>query len=262
MAHIMVVREGKMRCLWKLTSCVFVLTVVCSAVPAHASLPGEIRNLTVVDHFFTTRLSSGERYSQTQDPTQSRLLLLKFSGDIPYDNFKLFVTDFTLKYQNNGQEDRNQCYAIATSSNGSPDDFDDFGIGNFASVTLSAGHHYFGIACGIEQNITEVQILPAGGTAIVRAIGANHGLSVYVTTNQGSSVMGRYVQLVQDAGLTVHGSTELVKDVTGVTIRYTPAGETAARELSQRISSALNVTPTIQAMDLASDHDIVIWIGH
>lgn len=246
----------------QLTGCALLVAAFCAAVPAHASVPGEIKNLTVIDHFYTTRLSNGTRVSQTQDPTQSRLLILKFSGDIPYDNFKLFVTDFILKYQNNGQEDRNQCYAIASSSNGNSDDLDNFGLGNFASITLPAGHRFFGIACGIEQTITDVQILPAGGAPVPCSIGSDHGLSVYVTTNLGSAALDRYVQLVRSAGLTVHTSTELVSDTKGVTIRYTPAAETAARELSQRISTALNITPNLQSMDLASDHDIVIWVGH
>lgn len=248
--------------LFHFMGCAVLFTLFCGAVPAHAGTAGEIKNLTVIDHFFVTRLSNGQRYSQIQDATHSKFLILKFSGDVPHDNFRLFVTDFILKYQNNGQEDRNRCHGIATSSSSSADDLDDFFLGSFAYVDLSAGHHYFGIACEIEQNITEVQVLPAGGAAVSRTIGSDHGLSVYLTTNQGAPALDRYIPLVRNAGLGVHTSTQLVANVTGVTIRYVPAAETAARDLSQRIGATLNVTPTLQTMDLDSDHDIVIWVGH
>lgn len=251
-----------MRGIQKIASCAVVLAALMAAAPAWAGVAGEIKNLTVIDHFFTTRLSGGANYLETKDASQSRFVILKFSGDIPYDNFRLYITDFSLKYLNNGKEDRNLCYAIASAPNGGPDDLDDFTIGTTSSITLSAGHHYFGIVCAIEQNITEVEVLRAGGPAVTRAIGSDHGLSVYLTTNLGAPALDRYLPVVRNAGMTVHTSTELVKDTTGVTIRYTAAAETAARELSQRIIASLNVTPTLQAMDLDSDHDIVIWIGH
>lgn len=243
---------------------VALISLLLAMVPGRAFgiSAGEIRDLKVVSHHFSTEVSSGTRLARINDPAKSRYLILKLRGVVAADDAKVFNTDFVLKYEHrDGSEDRARCTGIGNSKTDEHGLFGRFAVGNYAWIKLKKGKQYFGISCAIEPDVKTVEIMRFGGAPLTYTIGSSRAFSVFLTTNRGVDEVGELVEAVKSGGYDVATSDGLVKNERGITIHYGKYAETAAREISQRLMIKLKKAPVVKEKKLVSSYDVVIWIG-
>lgn len=234
-----------------------------SAHPAAAVTAGELQNLKIIGHHFTTTIASGIRTVSTTDPSKARFLVLKVAAVVPGKSAVAFAPDFVLVYSHaDGSEDRATCDAIGEASTGTPGEFSAFHIGTVPRLTLPGGQVYFGLAFLVEPDVVSVELHPLGGPPMSYSVGPDRKYSVYLTTNTNPKLLSDVQKVIQEGGYQVTAATgQLNQEQTGVIIHYADKAESEAQEISQRLTTQLKLTPTLKKMELISEVDIVIWLG-
>jgi len=225
-----------------------------------------LQNLRVEGQFFTTCLRNHQRRVWVKDPNEARYLVMVCSATVPTDG-RLRTPDFTLRYKHSdGKEDRSRCTGISVSNTHDPKDIYDLGtyaIGDYSSIAIDKGRRIFALAFYVEADVREIQVYRLGvAEPLVHRVGATRQYSVFVTTNGDIAQSNKARKTIEQGDYqVVRVSDGLVADQTGITIHYMEGAEAQAREISQRMMIAFGRTPKLEKMELASDQDIVVWIG-
>ena len=226
--------------------------------------PGqEARDLRVISHHFTTAVRGVRTVISVRDPTVSRYLILKLAAKPMRPKAKLYTADFSLFYmREDGSEDRARCGAVLKAKGSKPGEFEGPTVGDGGFNVDGLDDLNFGLAFNVEPDVAEVELFVAGSAvSSPYRIGPDRKYSVWLTTNQDSTRLAEPRRLIEAADLLVNVSGELTKDARGVTVHYMERAETPAREMSQRLISALAWQPTLKKMELVSEHDVVVWVG-
>lgn len=235
--------------------------------PATAITTGDLQDVKVVGHYFTTAISNDKRTVYTKDPSTGRYLVLVLSATFPQEQGKMFSTDFMLRYvHSDDSEDRSNCSALARSETPNPEkvfDLSEFFIGDFAWMKVNSGQIRFALAFYVEPDVETIDLYRHGAPEpVTYRIGTDRSYSVALFTNIDSPTLLRAKDVIQKGGYEVVETSEtLVKEKTGITIHYREQVESQAREISQRVMTEFGRTPTLQKMELIAGIDIVIWLG-
>jgi len=247
---------------------VLVISLMVLANTANAIPAGQLQDLEVIDHYFTTSLTTyyGDS-SQTifsEDSSQLRYIILKFSAIVPEDNTRIFLHDFILGYfHRNGEEDRASCDAIGICATKEPREYQELYSGIEPFIEANQGEIYFILAAAIESDVTALNIHRVGATQpLSYFISSDRSYSVSLISNVNDLERIRTIEkTIEEGGYHVYTLTELAEDVTGITIHYVEQAETQAREISQRLMVKLGIVPKVEKMNLYSAEDIVVWLG-
>ncbi len=224
----------------------------------------KLKDLSIVNYHFTTRISNGRRIIYTKNPSSGRYVVMKLAATLEKNEGKIFTNDFVLKYfHSNGKEDRSQCEAIAIAETPELGDFSSFAIGsNGAWAKMNKGKIYFGVVFFIEPDVELVELYPIGRKPLTYRIGSDRLCSIHISTNRDSNLLLKAEKVIREGGYHIVGlSKKLAKDITGTTIHYADKTEAQAREISQRIMTELGIVPTLKKMRLITEVDIVVWFG-
>lgn len=235
-----------------------------STKPATAITSGELQDLRVIGHHFTTAISTGTRTIFTKDPSKGRYIVLKLAATLQKDSGKVFTNDFVLRYfRSDGREDRNECAALATAETAEIGKFSKYVTGNAVMITLNSGKVYFGLVFFVEPDVETIDIHRMGvAEPLTYHIGTDRLYSVFISTNKDSNILSEVEKVIQAGGYhVVELSETLAKETTGTTIHYREQAESQAREISQRLMTKFGLVPTLKKMNLISDQDIVVWLG-
>jgi hypothetical protein len=232
------------------------------APPASAIRGGELPELKVLSHHWTSRLASDDTTSTVDHPDSARFLVLKLSANLSASDV-VFGDDFVLVYRHpDGSEDRAATHAMASAATAEPGEFESFFLGKSPRRRADSGPVYFGLAYVVESDVETIEVHPIAGRALPYRIGADRPYSLYISTNQSADVLPGARRAAEAAVLQVVGaSTSLDAEKTGATLHYAPAAEDAARELAARLHADLGLSVDLQPMELIADSDLVLWLG-
>lgn len=233
---------------------------------ANAMIAGELKNLTVVNSFFTTYVT-GQANAQgvptrgVRDANSSRYLVLIMQANGPTSKDIVFAKDFVLKYKVQTGETRASCLGIAPAdSNFTPETFFLSEIFNEPGVYIQGSPSNFALLFSVESEVSEVALYRAGtGINITHQIGGQRKYSVYLSSNNGK--LDQIKEITAGSGCQIMSSDQLDKQTSGLTIFYAPLAESAARDISQRLMAKLDVDPQLKEMQVITSFDIVVWIG-
>jgi len=240
------------------------LSLLIMAEPVQALTVDNLKDIKIVGHYFTTRISNGRRTITVKNPSISRFMVLILTATLEGNGGKMFSNDFTLKYfHGNGKEDRAKNETIALTNPDFPYLLRNIGLGDVTWNDFDKGQINFGLVFMVEPDVREVELYRIGSPdKIAYTIGDDRSYSVYITTNNDSGELAQVRDVIVNGGYHVTGATNLlVKSEKGITIHYADKAETAAREISQRLMTTLNKTPKLEKIKLIGTHDIVVWLG-
>ena len=237
-----------------------------SAKPVHGTtLASELKDLRVLNHYFTTAVCDGNKVLYVNDPAEARYLILKMTATLDKADGKLYVNDFALKYYHeDGKEDRAQCKAIGACETPDLGEYGEFVISNEAGyLNVERGLIYFELIFFIEDDVTTIELYRLGhNLPIIYSIGEERLFSVYISSNSGYETLSKARRVIEQGGyLVTSTSTALSEDEDDITIHYQEQAESQAREISQRMMITLGKTPKLEKMNLITQNDIVIWLG-
>jgi len=232
------------------------------APPASAIRGGELPELKILSHHWTSRISSEDLTTTVDHPDAARFLILKLAANLKSKDV-IFGNDFVLVYRHaDGQEDRANCRIMANADTAEPGEFGPFLIGDSPRVDDEPGPVFFGLAFVVQADVESVEVHPIGGSPLAYGIGSDRPFSVYISTNQSPELLPRARRLAESAGLqVVNVSSSLAPEKTGAVVFYSPASEDVARDLAARLQSELGISPDVQPMELISELDLVVWLG-
>lgn len=251
-----------MKLLSLLSALVLALALLAASRDASAVSAGDLNNLRVIGHHYTTFFSNGKRTASVKKPSEGRYLVLKLDINVPSDDSKIFTNDFVLQYfHKDGKEDRNKCTAICRAKTAKLSENDGCAIGNAAWVLLGKSNKYLTLVFYLESDVDSVKISRTGTQPLTYIVGSDRPYSVYIATNQGQDALSKAEKVISAGGYQVVGTgTSLTEEKKGITIHYAESAEVQAREISQRIMTELGVAPEVKKMKLISDNDIIVWI--
>lgn len=207
-----------------------------SAVFAAAS--AEIRDVEVVGHYFTTRVSSAGVRAEAKKPSAARYVVLKMAMVVPADNLKLFTGDFVLVYRrSDGKEGRANSTAICRALTAEIGEEKTCMVGRSGAwVSLQAGKRFVSLVFLVQSDVDLVEFYRIGvASPIAYRLGADRPTSVLISTNESSQRVPKVEQAIKAGGYqVVRTSNKLVRSTKGVVIHYAPGAEGHAREISQR----------------------------
>lgn len=240
----------------------FILFAYVAPTRVGAMTAGELQNLKVVKHYFSTSIvTNNQKIIWTTDPAKGRYLVLTLSADAPATAW-LFASDFVLSYFRNGDEDRAICAAIGIAQR---EDMRDvlFYAGTNPAVRVVQGKIYFALAFLIESGVDAVTIQRINGNPMAYHIGRERLYSVFIATNTSSQQLLTAVgNAVEDGGYkVVDVSDELVKEVSGTVIYYNEQSEREARDISQRLMVKFGFVPVLKKTSIMTAFDIIVWLG-
>lgn len=257
-AQILLPARG--RCLASLAGAFLAaLAIFPAPVRVYAQDASSLSDLTIARHYFTTefRGRNGDGRRAT-DPNKARFLVLRLNGTLPKQEGRLFCNDFVLRcWHSDGREDRAQCEAIGA-------DEDRLGVGSNASSTTVLGPAVtFDLVFMVEPDVEAVNLHRLSAREpLLYQIGTDRPTSVYITTNREPAILSPVEQVISSGGYNVvETSTRLAGDERDATIYYAERAEVHAREISQRLMTALGTVPAVKRSDLVTTFDIVVWIG-
>jgi len=250
---------------WRTSLLILVLlagSVFPLAPPASAIRGGELPELKVLSHHWTSRIASEDQTTTVDHPDAARFLILKLAANLESKDV-IFGDDFVLVYRHSdGQEDRANCRAMANADTAEPGEFAAFYLGASPRHAAEPGPAFFGLAFVVEADAESVELHRIGGPPLAYRIGATRPFSAYISTNQSPELLPRARQVAESAGLqVVNVSTSLAPEKTGAVVFYSPASEDVARDLAARLQSELGISPDVQPMELISELDIIVWLG-
>jgi len=241
-----------------------VLMFLCVATPASAMVGGDLKSIRIVGHHFATAVTSTKRRVSVKKPASSRYVVMKLSARFSTDDRKVFAPDFMLRYYHaDGKEDRAVPSALCRAKTSQIGERDICSVSKYGWVKMTRGQTYIIVAFIVESDVEDVSLYIAGKTTPLRYnIGSDRPYSVYVSTSRSSSILPDVRDTITAGGYqVVRTSTGLNKTIKGIVINYTKGAETQAREISQRIMTKLGEVPKLKKMNLATDKDVVVWIG-
>lgn len=245
---------------------IIMMTMLLSAVLSSknqttAAMAGELQNLKITNHHFTTTIiTANQKMIWAINPKTSRYVVLELTA-VAQNNTKIFSSDFVLSYSIEDKEERSSCAAIGTVDE---NHLISFYAGVLPRITVQKGKIYLTLAFMIESDVEKITLQQVGdATSLTYHIGNKRPYSVFVATNTGSQQLLSDVQtIIQSGGYDVVALTDnLATHVSGTTIYYAEKAESEAREISQRLMVKFGFIPTLKEMKLISDVDIVIWLG-
>lgn len=247
---------------------VLVATVLIS-FPAgvNAMIAGELKNLTIVNSFFTTYVM-GQANAQGAVPTRgvrdtnaSRYLVLIVQANGPTSRETVFAKDFVLKYKVQTGETRASCLGIAPAdSSFTPETFFLSEVFNEPGLYIQGPSSNFALLFSVENEVSEVALYRVGTSInITHQLGGQRKYSVYLSSN--NSGLDQIKEITEGSGCQIMSSDRLDKQVSGLTIFYAPLAENAARDISQRLMAKFDVNPQLKEMQITTSFDIVVWIG-
>jgi hypothetical protein len=238
-----------------------------SAVACQAEVAGSLQNVQIVSHQFSTRVSGENRKLTLKDISLGRYLVLKVAADNPADKVTVYKNDWLLVYRHqNGSEDRSPCDGIARCQSAAPGEFGNFLLDKVAGYSFTERRIELGLIFYIEPDVESIQLFRIGNAEpVVYTIGPNRPLSVYVSMNsQVTPLLPQLKKTLEEGGYQLtFVSNQLPQDKTGAKILYSDKAEAAAREISQRIMTNLQMTPTLEVLgdNVNTAVDILLWIG-
>ncbi len=252
-----------------LTLILLVLVLFCGVIglpsTTNAVSPSDIKELRITEHFFTTRIIGYEGKTRyILDPTKGRFLVLLVTATIPEGKTKLFTQDFRLQYyHNDGKEDRAPSLGISPVESNDPVIFLMTQDAAEPWMAIVGPQVQFALFFFVENDVSSVSLSSAGSSQIIKYfIGNSRIYSVFISTNNYSSLVGDIGECIKNAGCDVKISKELNSAVNGLTIHYVPHAEGFAREISQRIMLKFGLTANLVEMKMIDSHDVVIWVGN
>lgn len=234
---------------------------------AQVLLSREIQNVQVLGSYFTSAISNSDNTASVNDPTKGRYLMLVLTGSLTKHGGKFFTSDFMLQYaHDDNSEDRSRCSALAVCQPTADKTLigdQEFAIGDYAWAKADLGSQQMTLAFYLEPDVKVVDLYMAGvSDPIIYRVGSDRTVSVYVASNVDDATTSQAEAVLEQGGYNVievsHG---LNSGQSGISIHYREAMESQAREISQRLMTAFNKTPTLLTMDVLSEVDIVVWIG-
>jgi hypothetical protein len=212
------------------------LVIAGALVAQTRSIPvaGDLGDVTVMRHFFSTGIRGSGRYVGVKDPAKGRMLLLVVSAKVPPEMKTFHAVDWVLVYRHSGgAADRANCDGIAIAEKQGAS-IGTFHLGDTARVQAPSGTAHFAVAFLVEPDVREVELYRIGvPTPIIYNVGSERQYSIFITTNAETDVMDRGRNSIVRGGYNVvevsHG---LNKDTRGVHILYQKNAETPAREIS------------------------------
>lgn len=248
-------------------SIILILLTSFLAMPyqAHAIVAGDLKDLSIVTHYFSTEIRGYPGSRSIKDASLGRYIVLIISTDAPTGKQQIFCHDFSLEYNYNGQENRASCLGVA------PVDEDEIKTGTFI---MSSGNNepftevygpkaHFGLFFYLESGVSKITLYRLGSNNATHLnIGTSRPYSVFLATNSMSpNNMKKIEEALKEGGYFVQSSRKLNSSTLGLIIIHSNKTETIAREISQRIMTRFGNVPEVRDTDLISDFDIIIWIG-
>jgi hypothetical protein len=234
---------------------------------ARAIRASELKNLRIVNHFFTTRISGktleGSGYRFAKDPSESRYLVLIFEATAKKGASLLWGDDFILDFEKDKRDVRSVCKGAAPVKAGITKTFYLRYDSSPPLAELSGTRVSFALAFYLSNEVTRINLCRAGVAGCIKyTLPRERPYSVYVVTrNATSKRINSIKNLLTEGGYQVFSSNSLDKSVNGLHIKYSPQAETVAREISQRFMTKYGVTGKLERMNVYSDNDILIWVG-
>lgn len=233
------------------------------ATSVHAMSAGNIENLQIVGHHFTTRFASKKQQLTQREPAKARYLVLKFQGEIPR-NGEIFCADFILKFEQQGDEDRSQCRGVGLFPN---DDyevgFSESAVGRYSHFKRNAGKVIFALVFSIGDQVSSIEVLRPGAAPLLYNIGRERAYRIVLLNNDTSSRSKSAEDALTKGGYNIRNGKLADKERSGVTIRYSKGLDGIAREISSRLMLTLNELPElVEAQWSNSAVDVLVWIGH
>lgn len=232
------------------------------APPASAIRGGELPELKVVNHHWTSRIASEDQTTTVDHPDAARFLILKLAATLKSEDL-IFGDDFVLVYRHpDGTEDRASCQAMGHADTAEPGEFGSFFLGNSPRRAADPGPVYFGLGFVVEADVESVELHRIGGPPLAYRVGSTRPFSAYISTNQSPELLPRARQVAESAGLqVVNVSSSLAPEKTGAVVFFSPASEDVARDLAARLQSELGISADVQPIELIAEVDIILWLG-
>jgi hypothetical protein len=228
-------------------------------------LASELKDLRILNHYFTTAVCDGNKILYVNDPSEARYVVLKLAATLDKEDGKLYVNDFALKYYHeDGKEDRAQCKAIGACETPDLGEYGEFVISNEAGyLNVEKGIIYFELIFFIEEDVTTIELYRLGyNLPIIYTIGSDRLYSIFISSNSGYETLSKVKKVIEQGGYLVTSTSDaLSEDEEEITIHYQEQVENQAREISQRLMITLERTPKLEKMNLITQNDIVIWLG-
>jgi hypothetical protein len=247
-----------------LLSAVLAVVSVLVGHDARALSSGDLGDVRIVGHHFTTRVSDGRRATRVKNPVDSRYVVVKLAIDVPADRSPIFLNDFVLQYvRSGGKEGRSACRVLCRAKTDRLGENGSCMMGESNALVFDRSQKYMTLTFFVKSDVSDVRIARTGAAPIEYSIGSDRPYSVYLTTNQGLDAIAPVEAAIRAGGYQLTNvGTALSKKTSGIVIHYSEKAETQGREISQRLMTSMSVAPTVKALKLMSDHDVVVWVGN
>jgi len=232
-----------------LSASILLIAILATGQIASGVTAGDLKNIKVIGHHFTTSFSNGKRIIYVKKPSEARYIVIKLAVEVPSDDSKIFTNDFVLQYlHQDGKEDRAECDAICRAKTDKLSEDDGCAMGTAAWVLFSKSGKYLSLVFFLENDVNSVSIGRIGAVPLTYQVGSDRPFSVFITTNQGSEALSKTEKVIRTGGYQVtRTSTGLSDEEKGITIHYADGAEVQAREISQRIMTAMGIAPAVKS---------------
>ena len=221
-----------------------------------------VTKLQVLSHHFASSVSDGSGTVSIKNENEARVLVLKVAIEVSRAE-ELSGTDFVLAYTSpDGEEDRSLCRGIGLASSRAPGEFDKWDVGRYPEIQLpNAGKSIIGLAFVIEAGVSELTVTRLGSDIGARyVIGLERRRSVAVFADGPGQALEDIRSLLAGNGYDVSVRATLADSVRAPTVHHTKISETLARDVAARLSNTFGIVPKVEKSELASVHDLVVWL--
>ncbi len=221
---------------------VLILSLVSLWAPdAESFVAGELQYVRIIGHHFSTQVT-GVMPGQTvtkdvDDISSSRFLFLFVQVTNPSEKETgVFAHDFLLQYIENNENDRARCLGL-----GKVEDINwpVPGAYRMEGFVELVGRRPFnlGLVFMIGNGVDVINLYRAGNAnPLPYNLGSSRPYSILLINNQETTNAQQVVRCAEASGCIVAAyAARLDRDERGITIRFTPKAEEAAREISSRL---------------------------